>query len=328
MLRFKSSVDRVLALWLCGVLAALLIALVSLALINRLVYGPGGQVRAYFAAVREGDGAKALGILGAQVPDSNAAMLDGEPLRAAFKDIDHLKTVGTELLDGGQRARVTVAYSVHGEERTTDFALHKVGSHWGVFDRWAIDTSTLPTVHVEASSLSAATMNGVKVAVNGGAQDFAVAFPGVYTVDYQSALYSAVTESALVTSPDDKPTVKVSLQPSDAALASVQQQVKSYLDTCAAQHSLYPAGCPFEYDFNGRVSGNVTWLITQYPQPQVNLSDGKWSLGKSSGTAEISFTSLDLFTGETQQVTKEVTFDLTGALTTHGDELTFTPASS
>ena len=326
-MHFRSSVDRVLAWWLLGVLAALVIALTSLALINRLVYGPQGQVRAYFAAVREGDGSKALGILGAQVPDASAAMLNGGALKASFAGLKDLSTGAVTVTDGGERATVTVTYTLDGEAGSTDFRLHKVGSHWGVFDQWQIDAGELPTVEITSNSVEAATLNNTKVAVEGGSREFAVLYPGSYTVTYESALYSAGSQTVPVTAPGGAPSpLTVELTPSEAAVTSVQQQIKTYLDTCAAQSSLYPTGCPFEYDFSGRVDGEVTWLVTEYPQPEVTLAGGKWALGKSSGKAEISFTELDLYTGETQQVTDTVSFSLKGSLTASGETLTFTPA--
>lgn len=316
-----------MAWWLLGVLAALLIALASLALINRLVYGPQGQVRAYFAAVREGDGSKALGILGAQVPDASAAMLNGGALKASFAGLKDLSTGAVTVTDGGERATVTVTYTLEGQPGSTDFHLHKVGSHWGVFDQWQIDAGELPTVEITSHSVEAATLNNTKVSVEGGAREFAVLYPGSYTVTYESALYSAGSQTVEVTAPSSEPSpLAVELTPSEAAVTSVQQQIKTYLDTCAAQSSLYPTGCPFEYDFSGRVDGDVTWTVTEYPQPEVTLAGGKWALSKSSGRAEISFTELDLYTGETQQVTETVSFSLKGSLSASGESLTFTPA--
>lgn len=314
-------------MWLAGVLTAVIIALASLALINRLVYGPEGQVRAYFAAVREGDGSKALGILGAQVPEADASMLDGDALRASLEGVHQLQTTDTVVRDGGERATVTVSYQVNDQRHSSEFNLHKVGSHWGVFDQWAIDQGTLPTVHVDAKALSAATLNGQKVAVKGGSQDFAVTFPGVYQVTYESALYSSVSDSTLITAPGEAPALTLDLEPSPTAVASVRQQVKTYLDTCAAQNSLYPTGCPFEYAFNGRVAGDLTWLITEYPEPEINLANGAWSLSESQGKAEISFTALDLYTGKKEQVNQEVIFEVAGSLATADETVTFTPAT-
>lgn len=325
-MHFRSSVDRVLAYWVMGVAVAIFLALGSLALINRLVYGPEGQVRAYFSALREGDGAKALGILGVQAPDAGAATLDGEGLKTAVGSLHDVDLTTLEIADGGQKATVRASYTLDGHEATTDFSLHKVGSHWGVFDSWQIDVEALPTVEVKSPAVQAATLNNVKVAINGGQEDFGVFFPGVYTVSYESALFSANSDSLAVTSADgDDPTLTVALEPSEAAKASVQQQIRTYLDSCATQNSLYPTGCPFEYDFSGRVSGDVTWKIKEYPNPTVSLEGSRWKLSEGKGVAEISFTQIDLYTGKTTEVTQQVPFTLDGALTTSDQTVTFTP---
>lgn len=326
-MHFRSSVDRVLAYWVMGVAVAILLALGSLALINRLVYGPEGQVRAYFAALREGDGAKALGILGVEAPDAGAAVLDGEGLKAAVDSLHDVDLTTLEITDGGQRATVRASYTLDGQEASTDFSLHKVGSHWGVFDSWNIDLEELPTVEVESPMVQAATLNNVKVAIADGDEDFGAFFPGLYTVTYESALFSASSDRVAVTSTEGEPTLTVALEPSDAAKASVQQQVRTYLDSCVTQNSLYPTGCPFEYDFAGRVSGNVTWTIKEYPEPAVSLEGNRWKLGQGTGVAEISFTQLDLYTGKTEQVTDQVPFKLSGTLTTSDQTITFTPAT-
>lgn len=320
-----SSVDRVLARWLLGIVLAVVIALVTLGLINSLVYGPGGQVRAYFLALSEGDGAQALGILGADAPDANGAVLDGAPLRVAVSEIEDMHTDSIEVTDDGERASVTVTYQIAGEEHSTVLRLHKVGSHWGVFDQWQIDAGALPTVKVTSSQVDAATLNNMKVSLDEGSREFAVLYPGIYTVSYESALYSSVSESVVVTGEDETLSLSVELEPSSTALASVQQQVKSYLDTCAAQSTLYPGGCPFEFDFAGRVDGAVTWTVTEYPQPQVTLEKGRWSLGQGQGVVQVSFTELDLLTGERSMVTEELPFILAGSLQVGDDSLTFVP---
>lgn len=312
-----------------GLVVAGVLALSSLALINRLVYGPGGQVRAYFVALREGDGASALGILGAEIPEAGAALLDGDPLREASADVTDLRTESVDFGEGGDRATVTVAYQLAGEEERTSFDLRKVGSHWGVFDRWEIEAGALPVVRVSSGQVDAATLNGAKVSLGEGSREFAVLYPGRVTVSYESALYSSVSESVAVVAESGEPAeVAVELEPSEAVLASVQQQVRTYLDSCAAQNALYPEGCPFEFAFAGRVEGAVTWTVTDYPEPSVGVKRSGWSLGSDTGTAEISFTSLDLLTGQRSQVVREVPFKVAGSLKVEQDQVVFTPVAS
>ncbi|QNV37462.1 hypothetical protein [Rothia terrae] len=328
-MRKFSSVDRVLAGWAIGMCCAVVLALVSLDVINRLVYGPTGEVRAYFQALKDGDGSRALGILNASVPEkSGAAMLDGSALAASVDTLKDLE-LSTEEIDG-DHATVRASYTLDGEAQSTDFPLHKVGSHWGVFDVWAMDDSELPTVEVTAPGVTGATLNNTKVSVPAGDRDFAVFYPGTYTSAYESALFSAQPQHTSVLNADDqKKKLKLSLKASEAATNSITSSVQQHLDACATQNTLYPAGCPFEYPFAGRVNGDVTWSVKKYPETQVSASKkGTWAYKDSAGTAHVSFTQIDLYTGKTSKVEKDVPFTYKADLDVDGDTVTVTPKIS
>ena len=47
-MRNFSPVERVLAMWMVGVVVAVSVAAAALVMTNKLVYGPTGQVREYF----------------------------------------------------------------------------------------------------------------------------------------------------------------------------------------------------------------------------------------------------------------------------------------
>ncbi len=59
-----------------GVVVAVSVAAAALVMTNKLVYGPTGQVREYFHALRTGNGSYARGLLGAQIPEADASLLD------------------------------------------------------------------------------------------------------------------------------------------------------------------------------------------------------------------------------------------------------------
>ena len=61
-------------------------------------------------------------------------------------------------------------------QQHTDFRLHRSGTHWGFFDKWAIDEASLPSVKVNIQGVEAATINNRKVAVDNGAASFPVCF--------------------------------------------------------------------------------------------------------------------------------------------------------
>lgn len=325
----RRLIERILLRWFIGMVCATIMAFAALWIINRTIYNPAGQVRQYVQALQEGNGQRALGISGAQVPEGNAAMLEGDALKDAVSALDDLKVSTESLAADGKTAVVEVSYELNGESTSSVFNLHKAGSHWGVFDQWKMDPVTLPTLTLNTPGLTAATLNNEKVAVDGGSRDFAVFYPGVYSMTYESSLYSAQQESVKFTSQQDHPSITLSRKPSESALKSVNYQIKSGLDHCATQNTLYPSGCPFEYAFNGRVDSDVSWSITKYPQPEVTLTpQGSWSMKPAAGRAHVEFTQIDLYTGKTSKVSKDVPFTYTGKISVDGESLTVAPASS
>ena len=322
-------------------LCALLLALGALALINRTVYDPAGQVRQYFQALREGDGSRALGILDAQVPQGaaptgqgeakkpapDAALMDGQALKNSVADLKDLDVRTTSISEDGEHASVTADYELAGQRQSTEFHLHRAGSHWGVFDRWHIDRGSLPTVQVSSPTATTATVNNVKVGLTHGTGQFVTFYPGVYKSTYVSSLYEAPEQQVAVTAADQRDQkLSLQLEPSSSAQNAITYQIASQLDSCATQDTLYPAGCPFEYPFTGRVQGDVSWAITEYPKPKPAVGpEGNWLLPESRGKAKISFTELDLLTGQTRQVTEEVPFTYRASVSTGNEQVKVTP---
>lgn len=312
-MRFHSPVEKLLTAWIIGVIMSLVVAVGALYATNKWVYGPDGKVREYFRALQDGNGSYALGLLGAKVPDGDAALMDGDTLHRAASSLSDVRVEVVEKSADGMRTTVRASYSLEGRGEHTDFRLHRAGTHWGIFDRWDIDGGELPTLKVSASGVEAATVNNRKVAVASGEASFPVFYPAAYTVAYDSTVYTAQKRTESVLDAGGSPHVDIVLEPSEKALESVQSQVRSYVDGCAAQNTLYPTGCPFEYAFAGRVDGAVNWSVVRYPQPQVTAeSDKVWKMAPAEGSVRISFEQLDLYTGTHQEVTKEIPFTLKG----------------
>ena len=83
----SDRIVRAVGAWFFMILLAVAAAAVTIALVNKYQYGPETDVREYFQALQDGDGGKALGLLNAQVPDSNPALLDGDALAEALGDL-------------------------------------------------------------------------------------------------------------------------------------------------------------------------------------------------------------------------------------------------
>lgn len=322
----QSPVTRALATFCAGVLIAGALGVAVMALIAAYAFGPTAPVRDYIQAIRNGDGGKAMALLDAKVPDSNAAMLDGHALSESTKTLGHLRyEVRTVSED---RAVVTVRYRLNDKDSSTEIPVHRTGVHAGVLDDWEIDSTTLPTLNVTAPGIETATLNREKVGVPQGSEKFAVFFPGVYTAQYSSSLLSARESTTTVTSADPtktvdrNPSLTLDLAPSAQAKDSIRSQVDDVLKRCAAQDSLYPPGCPFEYDFDGRVQGDVTWSIVEKPDSSATIdAQGRWKLTNPQGKARIRFQALDLYTGKVTSVDETVPFQLNAELRVNGDSV-------
>lgn len=321
--------DRVLkavGAWLFLILLSVAAAAVTIALVNKYQYGPETDVKAYFEALQAGDGAAALGALNAEVPDSNAALLDGEPLEVAAETLDDVSI--STVSSSGDQAVVRADYTLDGQEHSSEFTLHPADTQWGFFTVWDFDRTTLPTMHVTMAGSTSVDINGESVALTDSARDFAVFYPGVYTGSFTSAMVTAEPERTLVTDPGTQADLELVASPSDELTSQVSGQIKTYLDNCAGQDTLYPAGCPFSYEFTGRVLDDVQWSITEYPEPEVRLGGptaDRWTLMDVPGTAKIEFTSVNLFDGKTSKVSEDVPFTFKGDLVVTEDKATVTP---
>ena len=321
--------DRVLkavGAWLFLILLSVAAAAVTIALVNKYQYGPETDVKAYFEALQAGDGAAALGALNAEVPDSNAALLDGEPLEAAAETLDDVSI--STVSSSGDQAVVRADYTLDGQDHSSEFTLHPADTQWGFFTVWDFDRTTLPTMHVTMAGSTSVDINGESVALTDSARDFAVFYPGVYTGSFTSAMVTAEPERTLVTDPGTQADLELVASPSDELTSQVSGQIKMYLDNCAGQDTLYPAGCPFSYEFTGRVLDDVQWSITEYPEPEVRLGGptaDRWTLMDAPGTAKIEFTSVNLFDGKTSKVSEDVPFTFKGDLVVTEDKATVTP---
>lgn len=320
----NARVLKALGAWLFLVLLGVAAAAVTIALVNKYLYGPETDVRAYVEDLRDGDGGEALGLLNARVPDANAAMLDGDPLEASARDLQDLEV--STVSNDGERAVVRADYTLGGQRHSSEFGLHPVDTQWGFFTVWAFDETPLPTVTVRLPGATSVDVNGVSVALPGSADDFAAFYPGVYTASYASELVEAEPVSTVLTAPGEQAELALEARPTQALEDEVDRQLREHLDGCADQNSLFPAGCPFSFEFDGRVDGAVEWTVESYPDPRIEAgTDGGWSLERAEGTARIAFDSLDLFTGEVERIERTVPFGVAADLAIDGSTVRVLP---
>ncbi|GAA1346507.1 hypothetical protein [Arthrobacter roseus] len=320
----NSPLIRVLTAWLLALLLAVAVGALTIFLVNSRVFGPEQQIRHYFEALKDGSGEEALGILNAPAPKANPSMLDGPALRSAAASIDNLE-VGDPEASGGNRVIVPVTYTVDNVEANSSYILENTGTRWLFFDTWTFVAAPLPTMQLSVINQNTATLNGTTVAMPEGQNSFAVFYPGKYESHYTSEYFAAPAQSTVVATRQDKDRIALATRATDKLRDDVGQQVKKFLDECALQKVLQPAGCPFAFDTENRIVGNIKWNITEYPEIVIEPNDGNWIMRPLSGTALLTTTQQDLFTGQIIPLTIESHFSFTARLDVTDSNITVTP---
>ena len=88
----------------------------------------------------------------------------------------------------------------------------------------------------------------------------------------------------------------------------MQKQVDAFLDDCAAQKVLQPAGCPFGVEIDDRVQGDPVWSMVTYPEVELRAGDDAWQTGQMVGVAHIDVTVQSLFDGTISRRSDDVRF--------------------
>lgn len=321
-----SPLVKVVAAWLLGLMVTIGAAVLTILLVNTKVYGPEQQVRNYLEALRDGEGEKALGLLNATVPPANAAMLDGPALRASVDSLDNV-SVGEPRSAGDRRVEIPVTYSIDGRQESTSFELENTGRQWMFFNSWEFVPATLPTLEVAVVNQREATLNGVRVALPGGTNRFAVFYPGEFEAHYTSEYFAAPAVKTAVLDRRESAGTRLTLatRATTRLVDDVSAQVRRFLDQCAAQKVLAPTACPFYHFTDNRIDGDVSWKITAYPKVEIEPFGGGWVVKPLAGTARLSAAQIDLFTGGRSTLTETLDFSFTVRLEVSEETISVTP---
>ncbi|WP_146360604.1 hypothetical protein [Arthrobacter yangruifuii] len=318
-----SSVIKAVAAWLLALMLTVAAAVVVIYFVNAKAYGADRHVESYLQKLADGEGGQALGLLNAQVPDANAALLDGDALRASVKGLQ-VHSIGAAEDVGGGRVEVAVDYAYGSAEETTRFVLENTGKRWFFFDTWDFVPSALPTVQVSAPSLREAALNGVRVTLPEGANTFA-AFPlSRVAASYQSQYLAAPEQVTLVTA-EGNPRLALEPEATKELVAKIDAGIREFLDSCTAADRLAPPGCPFYHLTNNRVEQPIRWSIADYPEVELTQAEGRWVLSPLRGTARVTATQVDLFSGDKSPLVAEEPFTFTASLRVDGDNVTLSP---
>ncbi|MHA7304504.1 hypothetical protein ACX80E_04540 [Arthrobacter sp. TMN-49] len=320
-----TTLIKIAAAWLLLLMLAIAASIVTISIVNNREFGPEKTVANYLAALKDGDGAKALGLLHAKVPSADASALDGEALansQAALKNV----SIGEAVSAPDNHKTVTLNYTLGNAPFKTDFTLTQGPKHWLFFDSWTMAPTTLPTIDASVVNANQASINGAAANMPEGKNSFAVFYPGSYELEYKSELFAAAPVTRAVSGADQSiPAVGLSTGPTSDLLAQVDGTIHKYLDTCAKQAVLMPTGCPMNAATNNRVVSAVKWSVLEYPAITISPYGGQWVMAPLSVKAQVAYTEQDLFSGLVAPAKSADDFTFTAKLSITGTTVVVTP---
>ncbi|WP_146233371.1 hypothetical protein [Arthrobacter psychrolactophilus] len=319
---------KIAAAWLMIFMLGIAAAIVTITVVNTEKFGPESTVSNYLKALKEGDGAKALGLLHATVPSANAAALDGEALAESQKKLASITLSEPVDAPDGQKL-VTVSYTIDGAPMSTEFRLTSGPNQWLFFNSWDIVPTKLPTISASVVNANQASINGAVANMPDGKNTFAVFYPGSYELEYRSALFAAPPVSRNVSGPGQSvPAVGLATGPTSDLLSQVDATIRKYLDSCTQQAVLMPTGCPMSAATDNRVVSEVAWSVVEYPAITISPFGGQWILSPMNVKAQVAYDGQDLFTGLIDEVKDVEDFGFTAKLAISGTNVSVTPVVS
>lgn len=312
-----------------AVLALLVVAsfLAALGALNQTIYGASSFVERYLEAIADDDIATASTTPGVALDteelaalglpeDVSTAMFRSDVVESGPEDVRIVSDVA--LPDGSHT--VTASYRLDVSIIETTFDVRPIAPLYGVLNRWEFAVSPLAVVDVTSAhnplftvgtltlDTRAAKSGDELTAFTQTAPYLAIA-PAVYEFGYTSTLLEAVP-TALTVEPSARTAVTVDSVPTATFVERVQTQVNNYLDQCAAQPVLQPAGCPFGIEIDDKVVSEPTWTMASYPAVTLVAGETAFEMPPTEGVAHLSVEVQSLFDGDFSQIEEDRPFML------------------
>jgi hypothetical protein len=309
----------------------MLVALVgTLKVVERYFFQPEHTVAAFFDALGDRDATGARDLLLPTGKEYNQALLQRTVLESAGYTPPTAVRVEQTTSEGDQ-ATVRVGFSLNGQRRILILDLRRDDhATAGLFHRWRIVGGLYP-VSVSVSGVDSVLVAGASIPFTEGNSTVRLAaYPGGYQVTLpDQPLWEAVPAVAYagITEGQGDPGV-VTLEPAikSSVRATIDQQVRSYLDDCARSTTLTPEKCPFSTYSYYKVR-NVQWKIVKYPEYTVGRSySGLVVVTTTSyGEADVTGQEVSSFGNVTYPFSASDAFSVSGTVAVSGNAVVFQP---
>jgi hypothetical protein len=331
-----SARTRAILIWSGFAILLVLALIAAIGALQRTFYSAGGFVSSYVSALARHDLVAAMGMPGA---DPTAATLSEEglpskPSRELLRTdvlprLQNIRVVSDDELGTGENL-VEVRADADGRPVSALFSVRQTGAVFGFLPTWRFDHTPLAVAHVTVEHANTFTVAGHTLDPRASAPqpadaftvnaDYLVFAPAVYELAHTSRYLEARPVELSALSPGKLADVKVVATPNAAFVSEVSRQLHTYLDGCAKQQVLQPAGCPFGVTVDDRVQGLPTWSMVHYPPVAITAGKASWTMAASAGAAHLSVVVQSLFDGTIQHRESDEPFKVSiSAITIHDD---------
>jgi hypothetical protein len=316
------DVRREVLLWSVAVGGVLIAFGVVVLALNLTVYSASGFVRTYLDALARQDATAALELAGtAAAGDASDALL----VREAMGELDDIETIADRTAADGTHY-VTARYLIAGETSTTEFAVERSGTLFGLFNGWSFAQSPLSVLQLTVQHEGDFTANGVDLVSEVGqdAEGLYLAFtPSAIELTHESEYLTADPVVARLLQPGTAVPAALDIRANQAFVDEVQRQVDEFLTECTTQPVLLPTGCPFGETIPNRIVSAPVWSMVELPKMTIEPSGevATWRVQRTPGVAHLVVDVQSLFDGSVSTTDEDVSFDVAYNVTILPDDL-------
>jgi hypothetical protein len=331
-----SERTRAILIW-SGVAILLVLAFIAAAgALQRTFYSAGGFVSSYVGALARHDLSAAMTMPGANPTAASlqAQGLPAKPSRELLRTdviprLQNVRVISDDDVGTGEHV-VDVQANADGRRVSARFSVRQTGAVLGFLPTWRFSQTPLAVAHVTVEHADTFTIAGHTIEPRATSRqpssaftvsaDYLVFAPGFYELGHTSRYLDSRTAEFTAASPGRVVDVAVVANPNAAFVAQVGKQLRTYLDGCAKQQVLQPAGCPFGVSIDDRVLGLPAWSMARYPPVAIVPGENSWTMTASEGAAHLSAKVQSLFDGSIQQRETDEPFQISiSAITIYDD---------
>lgn len=327
-----------LVAWAVALVMALAAGGVAVWQVSERIYTPGHTAQEYWDSITEGSGSEALGFFEAEALTAtqedpvDSLLLDGDALARSTAGIENPR-FGQDAGQGSEQQNGAVMlFDIEGESFQTQLPMQAQRSTLPFFADWELTEASMSQLQIDvpgaaAGGIAQITVNGEPVNLEEDSVTLRTYVPAVVEIAVESewlvgASRYVVVQDAGEAEDDQVHQVTLELEASEAAQELLHEEVQAYLDGCAEQQVLMPAGCPMGINTpNQVVTESISWSMPDAQELTLGFDDSGWTTPGSDLAATVSFDSRHFHDGASLEESHQVEFDLSIEVGASGEEL-------